>query len=188
MKTTIKQFISLAIVICACVACTPSNSSESVTTQKSVNSVGGKFNNTALKVPMQDTIKAVIVASEAGGFDLAAQVRFPALSIYSPDGRLVGRIDSEDGLANYAETLAKASAGAPAMPGKHMPLEILNGVLKKFHKGSTGLDERNGLPTLVYWRPNVGCESSCPKFENLLDKSQRSDKEGFNLVRITIEN
>ena len=79
---------------------------------------------------MQDTIKAMLRASAAGGFDLASQLRFPALSIYSPEGRLVGRIDSEEGLITYTETLAKASSGAPAMPGKHMPLETLNDVLK----------------------------------------------------------
>ena len=186
MRTKLIQSLSLAAAICACVACAPSNGSDAAAAQKSANSAASKFSNTSLKVPMQDTIKAMLRASAAGGFDLASQLRFPALSIYSPEGRLVGRIDSEEGLIAYTETLAKASSGAPAMPGKHMPLETLNDVLKQFHKGATGLSERNDLPILVYWRPDVGCESSCPKFESLLEKSQRSDKKGFNLVRITI--
>jgi hypothetical protein len=185
MHIRFKQTFALSLAIAACVACAPSNGSDARSAAEKT-SAAGKTNDTAVKAPLQDTIKALLAESAAGGFNLGSQLRFPALSVYSADGRLIGRIDSEESLATFDETLSKAAAGGASMPGKHLPLETLDRVVKKFHKGQTGLSQSNGMPTLVYWRPDFGCEDSCPKFESALEKSQREDKKGFNLVRITL--
>jgi hypothetical protein len=185
MRKRFNQTFFLPLAMVACVACAPSDGSgaRAATEQKSD---AGKSNDIAVKVPLQDTIKAMLAESAASGFDLGAQLRFPALSVYSPDGRLIGRIDSEESLATFGDTLSKAASGGASMPGKQMSLETLDRVVKKFHNGRTGLSESNGMPTLVYWRPDFGCEDSCPKFESMLEKSQGPDKKGFNLVRIIL--
>jgi hypothetical protein len=180
-----KLTISLTLAILACAACAPSNGSNgNLASDKKSAAISP--DGSTVKAPLQDTIKAMLAESTAGGFELGSQLRFPALSLYSADGRLIGRIDNIEALATFESTLAKASANAESLPGKHMPLQTVDTVIKKFHKGPTGLSTRNGLPTLVYWRPDFGCEESCPKFESTLDKARRANGKSFNLVRITL--